>query len=184
MCIWNQDLFIKAWNFTSTAHKRQCLPASDIPYLNHIGNVAMEVMAVIALERTIENPDLLVQCALLHDVIEDTDTGVEELESMFGPDVRWGVAALTKDRRIPKPRRMLDCLDRIRKQPKEIWMVKMADRITNLQPPPGTWGRAKIETYRDDANLILQRLGEANGYLAQRLQNKIAEYDRHVHRDP
>lgn len=32
---------------------------------------------------------------------------------------------------------MKDSLKRIKKQPKEISMVKMADRITNLQIPPG-----------------------------------------------
>ena len=72
MNIWNQEKYIKAWNFASIVHNGQTLPGTDLPYINHIGNVAMEAMAAIANDTRINNPDLLVQCALLHDVIEDT----------------------------------------------------------------------------------------------------------------
>ncbi|MDM8555178.1 HD domain-containing protein [Desulfococcaceae bacterium HSG7] len=177
MNIWNQDNFIKAWNFASQAHKGQFIPGADIPYINHIGNVVMEVMAVIAQDLNIENPDLLVQCALLHDVIEDTGNSYKTIKEIFGVEVADGVSALSKDANLPsKAEQMQDSIARIRKQPKEIWMVKLADRITNLQPPPKHWNKAKVKNYRNEAVLILEKLGEANPYLAQRLKKKIAEY--------
>ncbi len=77
MTIWDQDKFIKAWNFASHVHNGQLVPGTDIPYINHVGIVAMEVMAVIVRNKDIENPDLLVQCALLHDVIVYTSNSYD-----------------------------------------------------------------------------------------------------------
>ena len=74
---------------------------------------------------------------------------------------------------------MLDSLVRIQKQPLEISMVKMADRITNLQPPPAHWTKDKIRNYRDEAQLILETLGTKNEYLAQRLKEKIDNYQQY-----
>ena len=42
-----------------------------------------------------------VQIALLHDVLEDTDTTYEELEETFGNDVATGVLTLTKQTELP-----------------------------------------------------------------------------------
>lgn len=181
MKIWDQENFIKAWNFASHVHNGQLVPGTDIPYINHIGIVAMEVMAVIVRGKDIENPDLLVQCALLHDVIEDTRNSHEIIKEQFGVEVADGVLALSKDRNFPsKVGQIKDSIKRIRKQPKEVWMVKLSDRITNLQSPPKHWGKEKIKKYRNEAILILEKLGEANQYLAERLKKKIAEYGQHL----
>lgn len=51
-------------------------------------------------------------------------------------------------------------------------MVKMADRITNLQPPPKHWTPEKISRYREEACQIHQALKGACSYLAARLQEK------------
>ena len=59
-------------------------------------------------------------------------------------------------------------------------MVKLSDRITNLQPPPKYWDKEKIKKYRNESFLILEKLGEANQYLAERLQIKIAEYRKYL----
>ena len=180
MSNWNQDKYIKAWNFASNVHNGQLLPASTIPYINHIGLVAMEAMNSVANNDEIKNPDLLVICALLHDTIEDTNTTFEDVKSKFGLDVANGVLALSKNTELSsKQEQMKDSLERIKMEPIEIWMVKLCDRITNLQPPPSHWDKAKITRYKNEASLILNELGEANNYLAQRLNNKIKEYQQY-----
>lgn len=177
MNIWNQEKYIKAWNFASRVHNGQLVPGTDVPYINHIGNVAMEAMAAIAYAKYINDPDLLVLCALLHDVIEDTSNTYDKIEHTFGVEVADGVSALSKNETLPsKVEQMNDSIARIRQQPKEIWMVKLADRITNLQPPPKHWDKEKINKYRNEAIVILEKLGEANQYLAERLRTKIAAY--------
>jgi len=72
---------------------------------------------------------------------------------------------------------MADSLSRIKEQPREIWMVKLADRITNLQPPPGHWSAEKIERYREEGKKILKELGNACFFLKERLEKKIKAYE-------
>jgi len=178
--MWNQEKYIKAWNFASVAHNGQMVPGTDIPYINHIGLVAMEAMSAIAYGSNIEEPDLLIQCALLHDVIEDTNCTYDALRAEFGAQVADGVLALSKDPSLPsKKEQMEDSILRIEKQPIEIWIVKLSDRITNLQPPPKHWSKEKTRKYRSEAILILKKLGDANRYLAGRLKTKIAEYEQY-----
>jgi (p)ppGpp synthase/HD superfamily hydrolase len=57
-------------------------------------------------------------------------------------------------------------------------MVKMADRITNLQPPPKHWDQEKILQYKQEARLIHDYLKDANKYLADRLKQKIGSYNK------
>lgn len=179
MVPWNQEVVIKAWNFASKIHNGQNVPGSKLPYINHIGHVAMEIMARIAQHGgSISRPDLAIQCALLHDSIEDTETTCLDIENMFGADVANGVLALTKNSALEtKEVQMRDSLSRISKQPDEIWMVKMADRITNLQPPPKGWNREKIGKYHKEAKIIHASLKRADAVLAERLEKKILDYE-------
>jgi hypothetical protein len=66
---------------------------------------------------------------------------------------------------------------RLLKQPREIRMVKLADRITNLQPPPPShWTPERITSYREEAVEILKTLKDASPHLAARLEEKIERY--------
>ncbi len=178
---WSPDKYTQALHFAARAHHGQTVQGSEMPYLAHVCNVAMEVMTAIAsTSDRIERPDLAVQCALLHDVIEDTDVTYEQVETAFGDVVAQGVAALSKDDRIGgKSEKMTDSLQRIKDQPREIWMVKLADRITNLQPPPHYWKAQKIREYHAEAKGIYEALGEANAALSRRLLAKIEDYRRY-----
>ena len=60
-------------------------------------------------------------------------------------------------------------------------MVKMADRITNLQPPPPHWNKEKIREYRKEALLIYENLREGSFLLAERLKLMIDNYERFMH---
>jgi (p)ppGpp synthase/HD superfamily hydrolase len=55
-------------------------------------------------------------------------------------------------------------------------MVKLADRITNLQPPPEHWDAEKVERYRAEGKLILNELGDASPFLSKRLNGKLRVY--------
>jgi (p)ppGpp synthase/HD superfamily hydrolase len=55
-------------------------------------------------------------------------------------------------------------------------MVKLADRICNLQPPPAHWSPERVAAYRTEAQLILETLGDASPHLAERLRGKITNY--------
>jgi (p)ppGpp synthase/HD superfamily hydrolase len=173
--IFLQDRYLAAMRFAAEAHQGQLVPGSNLPYLLHLSTVAMEVVAALAIEAH-ENPDLAVACAVLHDVIEDTAITYKELEQHFGRNIADGVLALSKNPMLPKDQQIADSLQRIQQQPHEVWMVKLADRITNLQQPPADWPGEKITRYRIEAQQILAALAPASDALAMRLQQKIALY--------
>jgi len=117
-----------------------------------------------------------VQVALLHDTVEDTDTTIKELKENFGENIANAVSALSKDKNLPIDEQFTDNLNRIKKQPKEVWAVKLADRITNLQSAPRNWSYDKRKGYLKEAQIILDELGKSNDSLAKRLEAKISEY--------
>ena len=172
---WSPDHYLQAARFAARAHNAQKFPGSELPYLLHVTTVAAEVMAALAREPA-ARPDLAVICALLHDTVEDCGVQVDALRDEFGADVAAGVLALSKDPSLPKDQAMADSLRRILAQPREVWMVKLADRITNLQKPPGHWNAAKIAAYRAEALAIADTLGAASPHLHARLRAKIADY--------
>ena len=183
MTLWNQDEYIRAWGFAAEAHAGQTVTGTEMSYLWHIGLVSTEAMAVTTQE-AVKAPDLLILCAVLHDVIEDTPRTFEDISTTFGPEVADGVSALTKNEiLLTKDEQMADSLKRIRRQPKEIRMVKLCDRIANLQPPPAHWDASRIKRYREESRLILDTLGEASPYLSARLAEKIRIYSNQYAED-
>lgn len=177
--VFSRDLYMCAWNFACTRHLGQKMPGSELPYVTHVGAVAMEVLATFALE-DVPDADLAVTCALLHDTVEDTATTADEIAAAFGPAVAAGVVALSKDGSLPKSEQMADSLRRIRLQPRAVWLVKLADRAVNLEAPPHYWPMEKRRAYREEARTILAELGEASPRLASRLAEKIEAYGAFV----
>jgi (p)ppGpp synthase/HD superfamily hydrolase len=176
---WSQELYIRAYKYAARSHHGQYVPGSDLPYITHLSFVSMEIMSSLSVGNK-RNGDLAVQCALLHDTLEDTGVTYEQVKEKFGIVVACGVQALTKNIKLDENKQMEDSLRRIKKQPKEIWMVKMADRITNLQPPPSHWNNEKRKEYRNEANQIYNSLKDADEYLALRLENKIEDYKNFI----
>lgn len=127
--MYSPDRYVEAMRFAAGKHIAQKEPGSDLPYLVHIVSVTAEVIAALPTTK-LANPDVAVLCALLHDTVEDTPTSLEEITEKFGADV--GVSALTKNEKLPKAEQMADSLRRIREQPPEIAVVKLADRLRVL----------------------------------------------------
>ncbi len=181
---WSPDIYNSAWNFASIHHSGQSYggsrPNIRIDYINHIGSVAMELIWALPAVPDCD-ANLAIQSALLHDTIEDTDVTYDDIVSGFGQNVADGVLALSKNTQIAnKEEQIKDSIKRIKKQPKEIWMVKMADRICNLYHPPYYWDTEKKAGYRNEARFILNDLCQANKILADRLSTKIDIYKEFI----
>ncbi|MEH0153326.1 HD domain-containing protein [Limibacter armeniacum] len=178
-----QEVYQRAIKFAGEKHCDQLVPGTTANYLLHLSNVAMEVMVAYQNEANFEI-NTAVQLALLHDVLEDTKTSESELVELFGDEIGVGVKALTKDDDIlDKQEKMADSLRRIKKSYKEVSLVKLADRITNLQQPPKHWNTEKIKKYWEEATLIHQELSGFNKFLDQRLAAKISEYQKYWSED-
>lgn len=175
-----QELYQKAMKFAGEKHFDQQVPGTTANYLLHISNVAMEVLTAYSFGEAFDI-DFAIQVAILHDTLEDTPTDYEELSTTFGEAIAVAVQALTKDEKLSSKReRMLDSLQRINHLQNEVGLVKLADRITNLQPPPSYWDGNKIASYLEEARLIAEALKDKNEYLVTRLNRKIKEYEQYL----
>ena len=173
------DRYVAALRFAAERHITQRMPDSELPYVVHVTSVTAELVA--ALDETPEvDADLAIACALLHDTIEDAHVSYDDLAERFGIPVADGVQALSKNALLPKAEQMAESLRRIQAQPHAIWMVKLADRITNLAPPPTRWSVDKRRRYRIEALAIADALGSASPALETRLRARIAAYDTNV----
>jgi len=158
----------RALRFAAAAHRGQKRMSGE-DFVEHSIAVA-SILAGLLVDTT------SICAALLHDVVEDTATTVEEVAAAFGPRVAAGVSALTKSSALDKPAAMRDSLARILEQPPEIAIVKLGDRVTNLAPPPPRWSAAKIAAYRAEGQFILDALGAASPFLSARLAERIRTY--------
>ena len=175
-----QDLYQEAMKFAGEKHSEQIVPGTNSNYLLHISNVAMEVLIAYNVDNSFDI-DFAIQTAILHDTIEDTSADFEEIKNEFGESLAKAVQALTKDERLEsKQERMKDSLNRINRLQKEVGLVKIADRITNLQTPPSHWNIDRIKKYCEEAKLISSTLRDKNTYLNKRIDSKIAEYEKKI----
>ncbi len=154
------DLLRRAYVFSAKEHHGQVRRSGE-PYLNHPLAVA-QILAEMRLDA------VCVSVGLLHDVVEDTSTPLEVIESHFGKDVANIVNGLTKinqfqfyskeEQQAENFRKMfLAMVDDIR-----VVLVKLADRLHNMRTlqhlPPEKQYRISQETMEIYAP-IAHRLG-------------------------
>ncbi len=168
------DLYSRCLRFAAQAHAQQFLPGTSLPYLTHLVQVVQEVMLT-----SFHEPiplSLAIPVALLHDVLEDTSVTMKQLQDFAGMSVALAVEALTKNSALPPDQQMSDSLIRIRAAGPVAALVKLADRLVNLQAPPQTWSVDKIAAYQQESQGILETLGWASPRLSVRLQARLEQY--------
>lgn len=148
---------IGAAKFAALSHFGQTRKDGRTPYINHPVRVAM-----ILKRAGVTDPDVL-QAALLHDTIEDTETTAEDLESRFGVGVATLVLEVTDDKSLPKAERKR--LQLIAPYSRRSALIKVADKTVNLQdivnaPPP--WPRARKLAYFEHSRALVERLCAEN----------------------
>jgi len=90
-------LLLKSIDFAAEKHKRQKRKdQEESPYINHPIGVAMNLW--IAGVKDIN----VLQAAVLHDTLEDTNTTIEELEKEFGKHVATIVQECSDDKSLAK----------------------------------------------------------------------------------
>jgi len=115
---------MNAKEFAIAAHGEQ--KYGDLPYSYHLEKVAE------ALERFGYNDPELISAAWLHDVVEDTDTTIEEVRKEFGDRVAELVFAVTNEPGINRKERHSKTYIKIKKLSDAI-VLKLADRIANTE---------------------------------------------------
>jgi (p)ppGpp synthase/HD superfamily hydrolase len=115
----------KAKQFAIRAHEGQTRKSSGVPYITHPIRVAE------SLEQA-GFSDELVSAGYLHDVVEDTPYGLEEIKDIFGGRVAHLVAANTEDKSKTWQERKRHTIDGIKHAGKEVKYLIVADKLDNL----------------------------------------------------
>lgn len=124
------SLIRRAFDFAYKAHDGQLRKSGD-PYIIHPIAVARIVGEELQLGA---HP---VCAAFLHDVVEDTDTTIEEIEAEFGKDVAFLVSVVTKQtkasydtsKQVDNFRQMLNSIN----YDIRALLIKLADRLHNMR---------------------------------------------------
>jgi GTP diphosphokinase / guanosine-3',5'-bis(diphosphate) 3'-diphosphatase len=134
------------------------------PYINH----PIALAHLLATTGGVEDIVVL-QAAVLHDTVEDTDTSVDDLAARFGSKVAAVVAELTDDKSLPKARRKELQVEHAAHKSYEAALVKLADKTCNLRDiadaPPADWSLERRREYFDWAKRVVDALPAVNAEL-------------------
>lgn len=129
----DRNLITRAYEYALQQHKDQKRRSGE-PYIQH----PIEVAYICC---QLQSGPATIAAAFLHDVVEDTDTTIEQIEEMFGVDVAKIVDALTKIQRMKLSHMTAEDFEA--EDHRKIFLgmakdvrviiVKLADRLHNLR---------------------------------------------------
>ena len=127
----DEDLLNRAYVFAMKAHGGQTRKSGD-PYFSH-------PLAVASILTELRADPASVATALLHDVVEDTDTTVADIERLFGAEIAKLVDGVTKLSQIELKSQANKQAENFRKlvvamaDDVRVLLVKLADRLHNMR---------------------------------------------------
>lgn len=172
---------LRAVRFAAEQHRdHRRKGAVDVPYINHPITVAEQLAAAGCQD------DLpLLMAAVLHDVVEDTETTPEALEAAFGAEVAGIVLEVTDDKSLPWQRRKTLTVETIGHKSRRARLLKLSDLIANvhdvLHAPPD-WDAGRKRRYLDWAEAVLTEAQGTHSGLEARLAALIADGRRALER--
>ncbi len=125
------ELVRKAYLFAEESHKKQQRLSGE-PYIIHPLEVAI-ILANMGMDTS------TITAALLHDVVEDTENTLEEIEKLFGKDVALLVDGVTKISSLKKQSKSSEQAFNLRKmllatiKDMRVILIKLADKLHNMR---------------------------------------------------
>lgn len=161
-------------NFAAEKHKDQRRKDPEqTPYINHpigVANILTEEANISDL--------IVIQAAILHDTVEDTDTSLEEIEDKFGKKVRDIVDEVTDDKSLPKLERKRLQIEHAPGTTYEAKLVKLADKLYNLRDleksTPSGWSEQRVQEYFEWSKKVVDGLRGTNAALENSLDKIFA----------
>jgi len=134
---------IEAANFAAEAHKDQRRKGDLSPYINHPIGVANIIQKHACLHPEDNTTPIILQAALLHDTVEDTDVTIDEIKKVFGGNVARYVANVTDDKSQDKVTRKKTQIEHAKTMDRGTAIIKLADKYYNCSDlmitPPKSW---------------------------------------------
>lgn len=146
------------------------------PYINHpidVAELLLRAGKVVDVE--------LLQAAILHDTIEDTETTPEELEDVFGVAVRTLVEEVTDDKTLPKADRKRLQIEHTPKVSAGAKQIKLADKTSNVRDmahaPPRDWPLERRIEYLEWSREVVAGCRGVNASLEEEFDRVAAEVE-------
>jgi guanosine-3',5'-bis(diphosphate) 3'-pyrophosphohydrolase len=167
-------LILKVLEFAAERHRTQLRKGlGRTPYINH----PIQVASLLANDAG-ESDRVLLAAAILHDVVEDTVSSVQEraeLEALiserFGNEILSLIIEVTDDKTLEKKQRKRLQVERALGISTRAKKLKIADKIMNVRDitndPPVDWSMQRITDYFDWAENVVNRLRGVNITLEQ-----------------
>jgi (p)ppGpp synthase/HD superfamily hydrolase len=165
-------------SFAAHKHRDQRRKGSNkAPYINH----PIDVACLIATDGGIADVVVL-EAAILHDTIEDTDTTAAEIEELFGTDVASLVVEMTDDMSLPSGERKARQIVRAPSLSTRAKYIKLADKIANVRDianhPPSEWTLERRKNYFEWTAKVIEGCRGVNSALERRYDEVLAEARR------
>lgn len=107
--------------------------------------------------------EAVLSAAMLHDVLEDSECPLEEIESAMGPEVLAWVSELTDRKDFLKLERKQMQVERAEMLSPQAKVIRLADKIDNveslLRDPPTNWSWQRQRDYVAWADRVVRHLG-------------------------
>ena len=169
----------EALQFATKAHAGQTRAGGE-PYVNH----PMRVADSIKQYKQSHNLDALINAALLHDTVEDTDTTHEALHDLFGGLVASLVKELTSDpEQIKKMGKAQYLAHKMAAMSSYALVIKLADRLDNVKDITTARTPEWRQKYKKETEHILnyiektRALSGTHKIFIDLIRNKISELD-------
>eukprot|EP00741_Cyanophora_paradoxa_P002052 tig00000545_g1988.t1 len=170
------NALLDALVFAAAKHSKQRRKdAEGTPYINHpigVAHLLSSIGGVTDLE--------VLQAAVLHDTIEDTQTTAEELEEKFGKRVKDVVLEVSDDKSLKKEERKQLQVLHAPHCSEGAKLVKLGDKLYNLRDllrtTPVGWSAQRVEEYFAWAQAVVAGLRGTNAGLEAALDEV---FERH-----
>jgi (p)ppGpp synthase/HD superfamily hydrolase len=140
------QVVLRAFRYAAIKHRYQTLSDGQTPYFSHVVGVTFILRDLF----DIDDQEIII-ATILHDVVEDTGTSLEEIGQLFGKTIAYYLEALTKNEALPKRRREREYDERLFNAPEIVQIAKLADIYDNLSARIGT---SKLQHTLENARRI------------------------------
>lgn len=164
----------KAIYFAKRHHGCQ-MRQSGVPFYSHPIEVAYMCL------KYIYKTEVIV-AAILHDVVEDTDATLEMIRADFGSRVAEMVDLLTRDKECGKKLSIEEIFEDIyKKGDKEVMLIKLLDRIHNLDTLHVKSSEKQLDTSRETLkNFLILAEAIEKPELSELIYNKCSDINREL----
>lgn len=155
-----KEQILSAALFAAEKHQTQVRKdANKTPYIVHPIGVADQLINLARVRDV-----AIIQAALLHDTVEDTDTTFEEIKGEFGEEVASLVAEVTDDTSLPREERRRIKIVNAPEMSEGGALIKLSDVCYNtrdvITAPPPSWSKEHCDGYVRWAKEFVDNLSE------------------------